>query len=237
MAFSGFTIETLDFFADIRYHNEIAWFEANRDRYLRHVRDPFYALADELAPTVLEIDSAMDVRPVACVSRLRRDVRYARGKPPYRDHMWLGFRHRGVPKEQSFILYFDLYIESANVGLGCYGPQRDAMEMFREEITAHPRKFQRIIKPLQEHYLCDGDTYKKRKVPDTLPKSLHEWYLFKSLHVHRSVTKEALSPDLGRILAEDFVRLRDMYHYVSPFFAEAFGYGMDRGALRTPGKA
>ncbi len=220
----GFSMDTLDFFSDIRYHNEISYFEENRARYMRHVRDPFVSLIDALAPTVLSIDPDMDVRPNACLSRIRRDVRFAKNQPPYRDHMWLGFRHRGVPKQESFILYFDLYIDSANIGLGCYGYQREVMELFRADMTARPERFRKSLKSVTGHFEVDADMYKRRPAPETFPEDLKGWYPAKNIHVHKGVFEQVFSPDLPDIIARDFLRLKPMYEYMHPFFAQAFGY-------------
>ena len=39
--FTGFPEETVQFLLDLRFHNDTAWFNEHRDRYLRDVQAPF----------------------------------------------------------------------------------------------------------------------------------------------------------------------------------------------------
>ena len=50
--FEGFSQEALDFLNDIRFNNNQTFYEANKDRYERHVKRPMRELSDELAPDV-----------------------------------------------------------------------------------------------------------------------------------------------------------------------------------------
>ena len=66
MMFTGFPEATVQFFLDIRFHNNIAYFEENRARYERDVKAPFEAFIQELAPAMLSIDPQMELRPYRC---------------------------------------------------------------------------------------------------------------------------------------------------------------------------
>ena len=45
--FAGFFPETLQFFQDIKFHNDKAWFEAHRDDFEAYVKSPLEALCLE----------------------------------------------------------------------------------------------------------------------------------------------------------------------------------------------
>ena len=70
MMFTGFPEATVQFFLDIRFHNNIAYFEENRARYERDVKAPFEAFIQELAPAMLSIDPQMELRPDCRVAEL-----------------------------------------------------------------------------------------------------------------------------------------------------------------------
>ena len=63
------------------------------------MKAPFEAFIQELAPAMLSIDPQMELRPYRCMARLRRDVRFTKDKSPFRDHLWVLFRHAGEPRE------------------------------------------------------------------------------------------------------------------------------------------
>lgn len=49
--FEGFSQEALDFLNDIRFNNNQTFYEANKARYERYVKQPMRELSDELAPS------------------------------------------------------------------------------------------------------------------------------------------------------------------------------------------
>ena len=125
--FQGFQEDLLSFYADIRFNNDKAFMDAHRKEYYQKVRDPFYAFIESLAPTMLEIDGEMEVRPHKCLSRINRDTRYSRDKSPYRDHHWLAFRQAARDKDGAPFYWFEIRLESVNWGLGVWGENRPLM--------------------------------------------------------------------------------------------------------------
>ena len=105
--FNGFFPETLEFFQDIRFHNDKIWFDAHRDDFEAYVKTPLEALCMDLEPMMAQLDPSLDTRPRRVVSRIYRDARYARGVP-YRDHMWFLFRRAAEPREGSVMFWFEL---------------------------------------------------------------------------------------------------------------------------------
>ena len=136
MMFTGFPEATIQFFLDIRFHNSIDYFEENRARYERDVKAPFEAFIQELAPAMLSIDPQMELRPYRCMARLRRDVRFTKDKSPFRDHLWVLFRHAGEPREGSVMYWFELAPSGMNWGVGTWGENRQMMDILRRRIVA-----------------------------------------------------------------------------------------------------
>ena len=102
--FKGFTDQTFEFFMAIRFNNNRDFFQANRDWYQCAVREPCLALAEALIPVMEDVDPDLETRPWKAVSRINRYIRFSRDKSPYRDYMWLGYRHpgrTGAPFEKS----------------------------------------------------------------------------------------------------------------------------------------
>ena len=82
--FTGFTEETIQFFLDLKFHNNTTFFHEQHERYVECVQHVFYSMIDDLAPAMRKIDPLMEVRPHKCLSRIHRDTRFSRDKSPYR---------------------------------------------------------------------------------------------------------------------------------------------------------
>ncbi|MGN1370289.1 MAG: DUF2461 family protein, partial [Aristaeellaceae bacterium] len=75
--FTGFPEETLQFFLDIRFHNDKAYFAEQKPRYEQDVKAVFHAFIEALAPDMQRIDPRMEVRPYKCLARIHRDTRFS----------------------------------------------------------------------------------------------------------------------------------------------------------------
>ena len=214
--FQGYSQETFEFFMAIRFNNNRPFFQENRDWYLRAVREPSLALTEALGDTVQEIDDGMDLRGHKVVSRINRDIRFSRDKSPYRDYMWLGYRHPGVEKSGTIGLYFDLSAQhGASYGLGFYGSNLPMMRGHRRRLLQDPAPFQAIWTALSGDFLLHPNVIKRLKVPEAVPEAVRAWYPLRSFYVTRPLPDFALlkSPALGSELARGFARLKPLYRY------------------------
>src|SRR5258706_11813549 len=85
------TSETFRFFRDLSRNNRTEWMESNRDRYKQCVVQPLRALCEELSPAILKLDPQFETsgRTGANLSRINRDIRFAKDNTPYRTAMYL----------------------------------------------------------------------------------------------------------------------------------------------------
>ena len=60
--FTGFTDETIQFFLDLKFHNNTAYFHQEHDRYVACVQQPFYEMISDLGPDMLKIDHGTKAR-------------------------------------------------------------------------------------------------------------------------------------------------------------------------------
>ena len=214
--FTGFTEETTRFFLDIRFHNSAEYFQANRDRYVRDVQTPFYALIGDLVPVLQTIDPLMEIRPHRVLSRLRRDTRFSRDKSPYRDHLWLWFKRGGEERWMSTGFWFEFGPDRLSWGLGTWGENRPLMDRFRREIAANPARVGGILTAcdLPGHHLAlGGERFKRMEVPEGVPEHLRPWYLAREVAVSqtRPDFRETGSHELAVHVAEDYRALGPVY--------------------------
>jgi len=97
-AFSG---ATFAFLSDLAEHRDKQWFEANRGRYEAHLLAPMRALVTVIAGRLQERVPGLECRPQVnkTLTRINRDMRFARGQSPYKDHMLALFHREGRKKE------------------------------------------------------------------------------------------------------------------------------------------
>ena len=136
--FTGFSEDTISFFLDLKFHNNATYFHENHDRYVEVVQRPFYEFIEDLGPAMKKIDPRMEIRPHKYLSRIHRDTRFSRDKSPYRDHLWLLFRREGEPREQSLMYWFELGPSRLDWGMGFWGENREALDLFRKRMRANP---------------------------------------------------------------------------------------------------
>lgn len=112
--FTGFPREAFTFWTKLAKNNTREWFHANKDVYERACRQPLQALIEELKP----------LYGPAKISRINRDMRFARGRPPYKDYIAAGIGNS----------YISLSQQGVWVGTGMYKPEPAVLARFRAAI-------------------------------------------------------------------------------------------------------
>ncbi len=214
--FEGFPEETIRFFLDIRFHNDISFFKAHEDDYRAYVKEPFHAFIEAMTPTVQMISDDMEIRPAKCMARIRRDTRFTKDKSPFRDHMWVLFRRGGEPRETSAMYWFELSPEVVEWGVGYWSYNRPAMDALRRRMVKKPEEVLGLLRRSgipDDHLLIFGDRYKRMQPPVSLPKALEELYPCKEIYVKRVGTPLSLcyQKELADIVARDYLRLKPLY--------------------------
>ena len=220
--FQGFTDETFDFFTAIQFNNNTEFFHSNHDWYIDSVRKPCLALAEALSDAVEAVDDDLERRPNRVLSRINRDLRFSRDKSPYRDHLWLGYRHparetgrerfeEGLPG-----LYFEIDAQSASYGMGAYAENRPLMNGLRRRMLTEPEAFIELLDAVQGEFTPFLRTFKRMKLPDELHPALRPWYPVRGFWLEKTITDFSLlkSPALADEVAGGFTRLAPIYRYV-----------------------
>ena len=217
MAFTGIPADGYQFLMEIRFNsNNREWFSENRERFNRSLRDPLYALANDLAETALQIDPQFEVRPNRVVSRIYRDARRSKGEF-YRDHLWLSYKRQGETNSSALSFYFYLTPEETGWGLGFYDQRVEAMNRFRQRIDAKPELFRSIINdPALQAYKLVGESYTRPKRPG-VPEDLAAWYNKKSFSTEyiEPVSAAAFSPELLDRVKQMMLDHRRLYQFVN----------------------
>ena len=140
-----FTYDTFRFFRDLARNNRTLWMQSNRDRYQQCVVQPLRRLCEELAPAVLRLDSRFETtgRSGANLSRINRDIRFAKDKTPYRTGMYLKFSPPFSGDGETGQLYVGISAKSVTSGFRIYaGSKRKTSALAQiadARLQANPR--------------------------------------------------------------------------------------------------
>jgi uncharacterized protein (TIGR02453 family) len=138
------------FLDELRRHNDRAWFNANKARYLAEVRDPLLAFVAAVAPKLSAISPQVvaDPRPSSGVLlRIYRDTRFARDKRPYKTNAGLHFRHAAGKDIHAPGYYLHLEPGQVFMAAGTWRPDADALRAIREAIVKDPPGWERAKRP------------------------------------------------------------------------------------------
>src|SRR5678815_2121248 len=108
MDFEGFSDETFAFLGELEEHNQRDWFEANKSRYERVVREPALAFVRDMGRRLAEVAPALraDDRKVGgSMMRVHRDTRFSKDKSPYKTNVGIQFRHEAGKDVHAVGLY------------------------------------------------------------------------------------------------------------------------------------
>jgi uncharacterized protein (TIGR02453 family) len=209
-----FTPEILQMMMNIRFNNNKEYMAEHREEYIAKIRTPYYRLIDLLTPTMLTIDPDMEVRPTKVLSRIFRDTRFSRDKAPYRDHHWIAFKHKGLPRKEAVMFWFEIRIDAVNWGIGFWGENRKALDLLRRRMEADPKELISLLPILRKRdFLLQGSSYQRMPPPMSLPEELRTWYPRKEIYL----IKQNIQPEWvfqpgfeGRLIA-DFKSLAPIY--------------------------
>jgi uncharacterized protein (DUF2461 family) len=131
---------------------------ANRERYQECLVQPLRRLCEELAPTVLRLDARFETsgRTGANLSRINRDIRFAKDKTPYRAAMYLKFSGPFGGEGETGQLYVGISAKTVTAGFRIYsGSKRKecALAQIAEpRLEANPRWLAQQKKRLGRKY-------------------------------------------------------------------------------------
>ena len=203
--FEGFPKQATTFFAGLAKNNNRDWFQAHKETYEQAVREPMKALVGALEPHLGR----------ASISRINRDNRFFKNRPPYKTHI-----AAGVGRYYLSISAMGLYI-----GSGLYRPDSATLERLRAAIDRDDagRELAKIVSALRRKSY-QVDTHERlASVPRGYAKDhpRAELLQMKDIHAGRLI---APGPELSRRQALDSIT-RTM-NELKPFIGWLTSHGL-----------
>ncbi len=213
--FTGFSHDALQFLVDLALNNERSWFQPRKSQYERLLKEPLEALCVDLRQQFEVRSIPLRADPRKSPFRIYRDTRFSRDKTPYKTHVaasfpWVGGgsavdegaseRHGGG--------YFSLSPEGSYMGGGMWHPGKTLLDAFRRIVDREP---QRALAALEDPGFrarfepVHGDSLKRMPLGYLADHPHADLLRLKDVTFgHRLTADEVLSPDLPRLLADDF---------------------------------
>ena len=134
------------FFIELAPNNNKEWFDQNRDRYLKSVKEPFYQFTEDLIRKINKVDPSVQTTVKDSVFRINRDIRFAKDKTPYKMHMSAVVAEGGKKHINSPGIYFEFGPEMIRIYQGAYAVDPGPLYHLRSYIISNMDKFEALIR-------------------------------------------------------------------------------------------
>jgi len=156
----------LAFLRELDANNNRDWFEKNKDRYEREVREPALEFIRSMEPLLARISNSLeasDRKVGGSLMRIHRDVRFSKDKRPYKTNLGIQFRHAACKDVHAPGLYFHVDPGSFFLGAGLWHPDAAALTGIREAIVASPKAYRTALAAtaFAEGFELEGEALKR----------------------------------------------------------------------------
>lgn len=208
-----FSNDTVDFLKALKANNDRDWFNANKARYERAVKQPAELFCNEMTGRLRRLTGTAHT---AKVYRIHRDVRFSKDKTPYNAHLHVSF----VPEieQPSPTWMFGLDPQRLAIGVGRLAFDKSGLDAFRNAVNGEAgTRLSKLLDRLREDGARVSEAELKR-VPapfagdhpraDLLRrKGLSAWIDIEPPYI-------VSRPDFADRCEADFKRLKPLYSWL-----------------------
>ena len=154
------------FLRDLKENNNRDWFQKNKERYDRVVKEPllnFITDFGERVPTISPHISAIPRANGGSLFRIYRDVRFSKDKTPYKTAAAVQFRHERGKDVHAPGYYLHLEPGIVFAGCGIWKPDGEALFKVRSRIVERPNEWQMATgnPSFKKAFFLEGDSLKR----------------------------------------------------------------------------
>ena len=104
-SFAGFSPKAITFLRQLKKNNSRGWFTPRKEEFESLLKQPMLELTGIVADETRSFAVAYVMEPKRAVQRIYRDVRFSKGKSPYKTNISAMFWRKGLPKNLSAGFY------------------------------------------------------------------------------------------------------------------------------------
>lgn len=134
-----FSEEFFHFFFELSQSNNKEWFDANRKRYEKGVKKPFFQFSQDLADRIKADLRATEVHMKRF--RINRDIRFSKDKTPYKTHVAAMVRQGEIKNMGAPGFYIHFGLDKSFIGGGSYQPDKHELLTLRQALSSDPEEF------------------------------------------------------------------------------------------------
>ena len=154
------------FLQDLADNNNRDWFQANKARFERVLKDPALQFISDFGPQLRSISRHFDAIPKATggsLFRIYRDTRFARDKTPYKTHVGIHFRHQQAKDAHAPGFYLHLQPGESFVGVGIWRPAGPGLQAIRSAIDDRQAAWRKVRRTIEadDDFALAGDSLKR----------------------------------------------------------------------------
>ncbi|MCK4906942.1 MAG: DUF2461 domain-containing protein [Spirochaetes bacterium] len=163
---SYITPELFEFFRKLEKNNNKAWFEKNKDRFEKIVREPLLEFIDDFGVRLPQFAPHYIADPRksgGSLFRIYRDVRFSKDKTPYKTAAGIQFRHEQGKDVHAPGYYIHLEPGSVFCGIGIWRPDSQTVGKIRTAIDKKQKEWLSVKndKSFSKIYSLGGDSLKR----------------------------------------------------------------------------
>jgi len=207
------------FFIELAPNNNKEWFDENRKRYEKSVKEPFEVFVAEVIKQVAKVDPKVTITPREAIFRINRDVRFSKDKAPYKSRMSAVVAAGGRKDHSSGGIYFEIGPENVAFYGGQYMPDKEQLQRIREHIAANLAQFKKLrtAKAFVDHFgEIQGE--KNKIVPKEFKEALAKEPLIANKQFYFMAElppKNVTSPKLVDLLLEHYTAMKPMNDFLA----------------------
>ena len=203
-----FSPEFAQFFKDLAANNHKEWFDENRKRYEKEVKEPFKKLVEDLIVAMRKDEPELLVEAKDCIFRINRDIRFSKDKTPYKTNVSAVIAPGGRKDMSNPGMYIELGPEKMAVYGGLYQPDKQLLADVRWHIAENADAFKKAYtdKNFVKHYECIRGEQNKRLDKDFLEVAEKEPLLYnKQFYYYEHIPASIYTSDkLLEIILESY---------------------------------
>lgn len=140
-----FTPDFLKFFKELASNNNKDWFDLNRERYHKSVKEPFEKFINDFILLVQKVDKEIKIGPKDAIFRINRDIRFSKDKTPYKINSSALITPGGRKDMATPGFYMELGPEKLAIYSGAYFLESLPLLNVRKAIAKNDKAFATLI--------------------------------------------------------------------------------------------
>lgn len=154
------------FLRELKANNSRPWFQANKERYEREVREPMLCFIADFGLEARKISPYIVADPRKAggsMFRIHRDTRFAKDKSPYKTSAAARFSHADGRDVHAPGFYLHMEPGQVFAGAGVWRPDATTLGRIRDAIVAEPEGWRRALsgKAFKAHCALGGAALKR----------------------------------------------------------------------------